>query len=157
MTILPSRLSIQERAIVRKMIDTAVLFKPLGCSRDNFEILGIRHMFAHMNSWDKSPGDSLTIEHHPLHGVTYALTLVLALCRRYGLRPFRYHRQRRNTVMIRASLGFVDKVLLPEFTELEGKPTVHHLDRQASRLSLLRVVSKILCESQEVHKQDVPL
>ncbi|WP_225131000.1 MULTISPECIES: hypothetical protein [unclassified Bradyrhizobium] len=118
MTILPSRLSIQERAIVRKMIDTAVLFKPLGCSRDNFEILGIRHMFPHMNSWDKSPGDSLTIEHHPLHGVTYALTLVLALCRRYGLRPFRYHRQRRNTVMIRASLGFVDKVLLPEFTEL---------------------------------------
>jgi hypothetical protein len=32
-------------------------------------------MSAHMNSWDKSPGDSLTIEHHPLHGVTYALTI----------------------------------------------------------------------------------
>lgn len=29
--------------------------------------------------------------------------LFLALCRRYGLRPFRYRRQRRNTVMIRAS------------------------------------------------------
>jgi len=37
----------------------------------------------------------------------------LALCRRYGLRPFPYHRQRRNTVMIRASRGFVDKVLPP--------------------------------------------
>ncbi|MCP3406219.1 hypothetical protein [Bradyrhizobium sp. CCGB01] len=45
--------------------------------------------------------------------------LFLALCRRYGLRPFRYRRQRRNTVMIRASRGFVVKVLLPEFTELE--------------------------------------
>jgi hypothetical protein len=45
--------------------------------------------------------------------------LFLALCRRYGLRPFRYHRQRRNTVMIRASRGFVDQVLLPEFSELE--------------------------------------
>ncbi|WP_024508418.1 hypothetical protein [Bradyrhizobium sp. ARR65] len=45
--------------------------------------------------------------------------LFLALCRRYGLRPFRYHRQRRNTVMVRASRGFVDKILLPEFTELE--------------------------------------
>ncbi|MGY3372095.1 hypothetical protein ACVWZL_009220 [Bradyrhizobium sp. GM2.4] len=43
----------------------------------------------------------------------------MALCRRCGLRPFRYHRQRRNTVMIRASRGFVDKVLLLEFTELE--------------------------------------
>src|SRR5262245_41804267 len=25
--------------------------KPLSCSRDNFEILAIRHMFALMNSW----------------------------------------------------------------------------------------------------------
>jgi hypothetical protein len=28
-----------------------------------------------MNSWDKSPGDSLTIEHHPLRGAAYALTV----------------------------------------------------------------------------------
>src|SRR6516225_15241 len=40
--------------------------KTLSCSRDNFEIFAIRHMFALMNSWDKSLGDSLTIEHHPL-------------------------------------------------------------------------------------------
>jgi hypothetical protein len=45
--------------------------------------------------------------------------LFLALCRRYGLRPFRYRRQRRNTVMVRASRRFVDQVLLPEFSELE--------------------------------------
>src|SRR5512139_2492456 len=49
--------------------------KPLGCGRDNFESLAIRHMFALMNSWDKSPGESLTIEHHPLRGGTYTLTL----------------------------------------------------------------------------------
>ncbi|MEK9282231.1 MULTISPECIES: hypothetical protein [unclassified Bradyrhizobium] len=51
--------------------------------------------------------------------------LFLALCRRCGLRPFRYHHQRRNTVMIRASGGFVGKVLLPEFTEeraLQDRP-----------------------------------
>jgi hypothetical protein len=51
--------------------------------------------------------------------------LFLALCRRYGLRPFRYRRQRRNTVMIRASRGFVDRVLQPEFTELEGALQVY--------------------------------
>ncbi|WP_247494912.1 hypothetical protein [Bradyrhizobium sp. 164] len=51
--------------------------------------------------------------------------LFLALCRRYGLRPFRYRRQRRNTVMVRASRGFVDRVLLPEFTELEGALQVY--------------------------------
>src|SRR5947209_3209517 len=48
--------------------------KTLSRSRDNFEVLGVRHMFAHMNSWDKSPGDHPTIEHRPLRGVTYTLT-----------------------------------------------------------------------------------
>jgi hypothetical protein len=45
--------------------------------------------------------------------------LFLALCRRYGLAPFRYHRQRRNTVMIRAPRSFIDQVLWPEFSELD--------------------------------------
>src|SRR5271155_957251 len=45
--------------------------------------------------------------------------LFLALCRRYGLSPYRLHRQRRNTVMVRAPRGFVDQVLWPEFGELD--------------------------------------
>src|SRR6266851_3652664 len=44
--------------------------------------------------------------------------LFLALCRRYGLSPYRLHRQRRNTVMIRAPKGFIDQTLWPEFNEL---------------------------------------
>src|ERR1700726_3073909 len=45
--------------------------------------------------------------------------LFLALCRRYGLSPYRLHRQRRNTAMVRAPRGFVDRVLWPEFGELD--------------------------------------
>jgi hypothetical protein len=45
--------------------------------------------------------------------------LFLALCRRYGLQPYRLYRQRRNTVMVRAPRGFIDQVLWPEFTELD--------------------------------------
>jgi hypothetical protein len=45
--------------------------------------------------------------------------LFVALCRRYGMRPYRYHRQRRNTVMVRAPRGFIDEVLWPEFVELD--------------------------------------
>jgi hypothetical protein len=44
--------------------------------------------------------------------------LFLALCRRYGLEPYRLYRQRLTTVMLRAPKGFVDQVLWPEFTEL---------------------------------------
>ena len=44
--------------------------------------------------------------------------LFLALARRYGLKPYRLYRQRRNTVMIYAPQGFIDQVLWPEFVEL---------------------------------------
>jgi hypothetical protein len=44
--------------------------------------------------------------------------LFTALCRRYGLKPYRYRRQRRSTLMVRVPKRFVDQVLWPEFTEL---------------------------------------
>jgi hypothetical protein len=44
--------------------------------------------------------------------------LFLALSRRYGLHPYRYHRQRLTTVMMRVPRGFVEEVLWPEFREL---------------------------------------
>jgi hypothetical protein len=47
--------------------------------------------------------------------------LFLALCRRYGLEPYRYPRQRRSTVMLRAPRPFIDQVLWPEFKELEAE------------------------------------
>lgn len=44
--------------------------------------------------------------------------LFVALCRRYGLKPYRYRRQRLTTVVLRVPRGFVDEVLWPEFGEL---------------------------------------
>ena len=44
--------------------------------------------------------------------------LFMALCRRYGLKPYRYHRQRRTTVMVRAPQQFLRQVLWPEFSDL---------------------------------------
>jgi hypothetical protein len=46
--------------------------------------------------------------------------LFTALLRRYSLRPYRYARQRRNTVMVRVPRSFVDETLWPEFLELSG-------------------------------------
>ncbi|MGC8537114.1 MAG: hypothetical protein ACP5QR_16605 [Rhizomicrobium sp.] len=46
--------------------------------------------------------------------------LFLALCRRYGLKPYRLYRQRLTTVMLRVPQTFVDQVLWPEFQELNG-------------------------------------
>jgi hypothetical protein len=38
-----------------------------------------------------------------------------ALLRRYGLRPFRYPRQHKQTVMVKVSKRFVDETLWPQF------------------------------------------
>ncbi len=54
--------------------------------------------------------------------------LFLALCRRYGLTPYRLYRQRLTTVMLRIPKGFVDQVLWPEFQELNEALTQYLSD-----------------------------
>ena len=44
--------------------------------------------------------------------------LFIALCRRYGLKPFRYTRMHRQTVMVRTPASFVHATLWPEFEDL---------------------------------------
>jgi len=51
----------------------------------------------------------------------WARLLFMALCRRYGIEPYRYHRQRRTTVMLRVPRSFMQAVLWPEFRELEAE------------------------------------
>lgn len=51
--------------------------------------------------------------------------LFIALCRRYGMKPFRYARMHRQTVMVRAPASFVHVTLWPEFEELSRALTSH--------------------------------
>jgi len=46
-------------------------------------------------------------------------SLFMALCRRYGLDPYRYRGQRHTTVMVRAPRSFIDRTLWPEYWELK--------------------------------------
>lgn len=62
------------------------------------------------------------------HAIEYKFTLsdgwskklFIALLRRYSLKPYRYARQRRTTVMVRVPRSFVDETLWPEFMELSA-------------------------------------
>jgi hypothetical protein len=45
--------------------------------------------------------------------------LFLALCRRYGLKPYRYKGQRYTTVVVRAPRAFLDQTLWPEYLALQ--------------------------------------
>lgn len=46
--------------------------------------------------------------------------LMSALCRRHGLTPFRYKRQRMTTLMLRVKQSYLDRVLWPEYVELRA-------------------------------------
>jgi hypothetical protein len=54
-------------------------------------------------------------------GDAWSRLLFLALCRRYGLEPYRRYRQRYTTVMVRAPSRFINEVLWPEFKELSAE------------------------------------
>lgn len=49
--------------------------------------------------------------------------MFIALCRRYGLRPYRYPRMRRQSVIVRAPETFLNTVLWPEFQEIDAALT----------------------------------
>lgn len=59
--------------------------------------------------------------------------LFVALCRRYGLTPYRQTGQRHTTVMIRAPKTFQDKTLWPEFQALASE-LKKHLDELTTRV-----------------------
>lgn len=59
--------------------------------------------------------------------------LFISLLHRYGLRPYRYRRQRRTTVMVKVTTSFVDEVLWPEFQEL-NRTLREHLDSVTQRI-----------------------
>jgi hypothetical protein len=51
--------------------------------------------------------------------------LFLALCRRYGLKPYRRYRQRHSTVQVMAPATFQNKTLWPEFQALSEELRQH--------------------------------
>ena len=46
--------------------------------------------------------------------------LFIALCRRYGLTPFRYRRMHRQTIIVKSPRSFIDQTLWPEFQDLSA-------------------------------------
>jgi hypothetical protein len=46
--------------------------------------------------------------------------LFIALCRRYGVKPYRYRRMQRQTIVVKAPKSFLDTALWPEFKELNA-------------------------------------
>ena len=65
--------------------------------------------------------------------------VMIAILRRYGLKPFRYRGQRYTTVMTRAPKRFVNETLWPEFQEI-SRTLRTYLSEVTER-----VISEVIC------------
>ena len=52
---------------------------------------------------------------------TWSVRLFVAICRKHGLHPYRYSRQRRTTVMVRARERTFDREVWAEFSRLHDE------------------------------------
>ncbi len=59
--------------------------------------------------------------------------VLLALLRRYELKPYRYRNQRRTTVMVRVPASFVNDTLWPEFEQISAALR-KHIDDMTERV-----------------------
>lgn len=78
--------------------------------------------------------------------------ILVALLRRYGIEPYRYSRQRRNTVMARVPRSFVERTLMPEFREMDRALT-EHLQRITDDI-IAQEISHDTSEAREVRSLD---
>ena len=76
--------------------------------------------------------------------------LFTALCRRYGLRPYRYPRQRQSTVVIRAPESFIRNTLWPEFLEIKSA-----LDEYLNEATERIIREEVFGNSEEPEEQAV--
>jgi hypothetical protein len=74
--------------------------------------------------------------------------IFVALLRRYGIEPYRYVRQRRNTVMARVPRSFVEQTLMPEFEEM-NRALFDHLERITDDI-ISQEISNDTSEAREV-------
>jgi hypothetical protein len=88
---------------------------------------------------DQTAGKEKSIELKFSIPDVWSRQLFIALCRRYGLRPYRHPRMHRQSIMIKAPQSFMEQVLWPEFQELNA----------AAYLSV--ITEKVIRE--EVHRE----
>jgi hypothetical protein len=84
----------------------------------------------------------------------WSAKLFMALCRRYGIKPFRYAGQRRTTLMAKVPKRFVNETLWPEFQELSNVLR-KHLDEVTERI-IAAAVHEDVSDAAETVRRRVP-
>ena len=116
----------QDTALREKLRKIEALFAGAATpgERDAAEaaMLRVRARLAEIERSEQPVEIQFSIQDH------WAQRLFVALCRRYGLRPYRRPRQKRSTIMVRLPRAFSNQILWPEFLQLNEVLQAHLLD-----------------------------
>ena len=105
-----------EQQIIEKLKRIEALFEGTNMEGEkNAAELAIQRL---MKKLDQIKNDDPPIEYKFCFEDMWSRKLFVALLRRYGIKPYRYHRQKYTTVMARVSETFVNEILWKEFQEL---------------------------------------
>jgi hypothetical protein len=88
------------------------------------------------------------IEYRLTAGDAWSRKVLLALLRRYDLKPYRYRNQRHTTVMVKVPASFVNDTLWPEFEQISSALRAY-VDEVTERI-LADVLHGDSSEAQEV-------
>ena len=77
--------------------------------------------------------------------------LFIALCRRYGLIPFRYRRMHRQTLIVKGPRSFIDQTLWPEFQDLSAA-----LSAYLSEITEKLIREEVHGETSDAEERDEP-
>ena len=107
-----------EARLIEKLRLVEALFAGAATAGEKAAAESAKQRILHrLRVWER---EAPPVEYKFALGDTWSRKVFVALLRRYGIRPYRYSRQRRTTVMARISKRFVDETLWPEFQEIAG-------------------------------------
>lgn len=131
-----------ERQLIEKLLRIEALFARAGTDGERAAAAGaaerIRRRLEELATLDPP------VEYRFSVPDGWSRKLLLALLRRYGVKPYRYPNQRRTTVMARVSRRFVQETLWPEFEEFSRVLQSH----------LSEVTDRIIAEAVSPDSQD---
>ncbi len=131
-----------ERQLIEKLLRIEALFARAGTDGEKTAAAGaaerIRRRLEEVSELDPP------IEYRFSVVDGWSRKLLLALLRRYGVKPYRYRNQRRTTVMARLSRRFVLETLSPEFEEFS----------RVLRSHLSEVTDRIIAQAVSPDSQD---
>ena len=99
----------------------------------------------------KAAGSEAAVEIKVSVPDVWSRQLFIALCRRYGIRPFRYRRMHRQTVIVKAPRSFIDQVLWPEFQDLSAA-----LSAYLSEITAKLIREEVHGETTDAEERDEP-